>query len=359
MVIVVAIVLTIVTAGAFAAAGGVFVTSTGALSAAGLAATGATVGFVTGGLGAALNGGSLGDILRGAAIGAIQGAITGGVLHGMESSGFNLATLQHVVGHGIVGGVANVAMGGKFQDGFLSAAASAGLADLGVYGAFKGPSPGAVAGRTALAGLVGGTASVLGGGKFANGAYTAAFQHLLNAEMGREFRRWKAEKIIDRIQEQVDSGITQMQLARSEAQLLMEYDLELAWQRRSDFISRDFNQMQTYVGGATGDGIFFRWAGIQFTLPNTFGGIVPHGTYSGSDINYSYFTYILKIRYPSGGGLYASGGNVIYNSREFMFGNDGARNRPGAPVPFRQSLGQIPRGGEWIQAGEKLFNKGL
>ena len=188
MVIVVAIVLTIVTAGAFAAAGGVFVTSTGALSAAGLAATGATVGFVTGGLGAALNGGSLGDILRGAAIGAIQGAITGGVLHGMESSGFNLATLQHIVGHGIVGGVANVAMGGKFQDGFLSAAASAGLADLGVYGAFKGPSPGAVAGRTALAGLVGGTASVLGGGKFANGAYTAAFQHLLNAEIAQKIR---------------------------------------------------------------------------------------------------------------------------------------------------------------------------
>ena len=31
--------------------------------------------------------------------------------------------------------------------------------------------------------MVGGTASVLGGSKFANGAYTAAFQHLLNAEI--------------------------------------------------------------------------------------------------------------------------------------------------------------------------------
>lgn len=32
------------------------------------------------------------------------------------------------------------------------------------------------------AGVVGGTVSALNGGKFANGAYTAAFQHLLNAE---------------------------------------------------------------------------------------------------------------------------------------------------------------------------------
>jgi hypothetical protein len=37
--------------------------------------------------------------------------------------------------------------------------------------------------RPAMAGIVGGTASALGGGKFANGAFTAAFQHLLNAEM--------------------------------------------------------------------------------------------------------------------------------------------------------------------------------
>ena len=36
--------------------------------------------------------------------------------------------------------------------------------------------------RTTVAGVAGGTVSVIGGGKFANGAYTSAFQHLLNAE---------------------------------------------------------------------------------------------------------------------------------------------------------------------------------
>jgi uncharacterized protein (TIGR02594 family) len=90
--------------------------------------------------------------------------------------------LAHVVGHGVTGGAANAAMGGKFQDGFLSAAAGATAVHTGLYGAFKGSGPINVAGRTAIAGMIGGTASALGGGKFANGAYTAAFQHLLNNE---------------------------------------------------------------------------------------------------------------------------------------------------------------------------------
>jgi hypothetical protein len=48
-------------------------------------------------------------------------------------------------------------------------------------------------GRTAVAGIVGGTAAEIGGGKFANGAYTAAYQHLLNDEIsGRGFEGPKA-----------------------------------------------------------------------------------------------------------------------------------------------------------------------
>jgi hypothetical protein len=37
--------------------------------------------------------------------------------------------------------------------------------------------------RTAAASIIGGTASVLGGGKFVNGAVSGAFVHLFNAEM--------------------------------------------------------------------------------------------------------------------------------------------------------------------------------
>jgi hypothetical protein len=99
-----------------------------------------------------------------------------------ETAGFNFETARHVVGHGVVGGAANEAMGGKFQDGFVSAAASAAAADFGLLGNPNAKGAAAIASRTIRAGIVGGTASALGGGKFANGAWTAAFQHLLNAE---------------------------------------------------------------------------------------------------------------------------------------------------------------------------------
>ncbi|MEO7100143.1 MAG: RHS repeat-associated core domain-containing protein [Luteolibacter sp.] len=149
--------------------------------------TGAVIGAIAGGLGPALSGGSAGDILRGAVVGGIQGGITAGALHAMgiaaENAGtFSLETAEHMAGHGILGGAANVAMGGKFGDGFISAAAAAGASDAGLLGDPNATGPAAVASRTIRAGIIGGTASALGGGKFANGAYTAAFQHLLNAE---------------------------------------------------------------------------------------------------------------------------------------------------------------------------------
>jgi hypothetical protein len=146
-------------------------------------AVGATIGGITGAIGAALSGGNLGDVLRGAAVGAVQGAISSGPLHALE--GTNGMQLAHIVGHGVTGGAANAAMGGKFQDGFLSAAASAAAVHTGLTSTAAGTTGEAIgmAGRTAASAIIGGTASALGGGKFANGAYTSAFQHLLNSEM--------------------------------------------------------------------------------------------------------------------------------------------------------------------------------
>ena len=200
VVIVVVAVLTYFTAGAASAWGaGLYASATGTVGAAagsvaataagafGGAVAGGYIGAVAGGLGAALNGGNLGDVLRGALIGGVQGAITGGVLHGLGEAAsaagtFSAETALHVAGHGVVGGAANVAMGGKFGDGFLSGAVSAAAGDAGLFGP-EGGGFGGMARRTIMAGVVGGTASALGGGKFANGAYTAAFQHLLNAEL--------------------------------------------------------------------------------------------------------------------------------------------------------------------------------
>jgi hypothetical protein len=127
---------------------------------------GAVLGAIAGGLSAALAGGDLGDVLRGAAIGGISGALAAG----LAASPFGGNPLA-VAGQGVIGGAKNEAMGGKFQDGFLSAAAASAAQYL--------PGPNDGVGGLIKSSAVGGTASSLGGGKFANGAITAAFQYLV------------------------------------------------------------------------------------------------------------------------------------------------------------------------------------
>ncbi len=97
----------------------------------------------------------------------------------------------NVAGHAIVGGTFSVIQGGKFGSGALAAGFSAGLTPyLGDLGAGDMRSAGGIAKGTAVLAVVGGTASVLGGGKFANGAQTAAFGYLFNAAAGRLAGRW-------------------------------------------------------------------------------------------------------------------------------------------------------------------------
>nr|WP_281375573.1 RHS repeat-associated core domain-containing protein [Haloferula luteola] len=138
-------------------------------------------------------GASTSDILRGVAVGFVSATLTAGWLHPLQeaatsASGLGTQTAlkaAHVAGHGIIGGLSQEAMGGRFQDGVLGGAAGAasswvpGIADVTAADGTIGSEIGVV-GRTAVAGALGGTASVVGGGKFANGAYTAAFQHLLS-----------------------------------------------------------------------------------------------------------------------------------------------------------------------------------
>ncbi|WP_152960602.1 hypothetical protein [Pseudoalteromonas porphyrae] len=61
---------------------------------------------------------------------------------------------------------------------------------------YRNQSAEAVAGRVTIAAVIGGTSSVISGGKFANGATTAAMAQLLNAE-AEHFRRGKlAHKLL-------------------------------------------------------------------------------------------------------------------------------------------------------------------
>jgi hypothetical protein len=91
------------------------------------------------------------------------------------------AGMAKVVAHGMVGGMSSVIQGGRFYQGF----ASAGISQLASVGGLYGNVP-AEAGlgtyiRNAVsAAIVGGTTSALLGGKFANGAITAAMGRLFN-----------------------------------------------------------------------------------------------------------------------------------------------------------------------------------
>ncbi|NVO15640.1 MAG: DUF637 domain-containing protein [Rhodoplanes sp.] len=141
-----------------------------------------------------LSGGKLGDMLKAAAIaGATAFAfnvVGGATAHGMgpfDSPDFKPSVYaQNVAGHAAVGCLSSAASGGSCRDGALSAAVGAGVGPL-VPTAFPNyrTDAGQFVGGLALTSAAGGLASVAGGGKFENGAVTAAFGYLYNACGGK------------------------------------------------------------------------------------------------------------------------------------------------------------------------------
>ncbi len=84
------------------------------------------------------------------------------------------AVAAKVAAHAATGGTLSVLQGGKFGHGFFSAGFTEALSPaVGQMG--DGKSFGSVLGRTAASATIGGTVSKLTGGSFANGAVTAAF----------------------------------------------------------------------------------------------------------------------------------------------------------------------------------------
>ena len=139
-------------------------------------------------------GGSLGDALIASALAFIShGAgldIWGHVsdaLGAVKATSEALFAVVKPAVHGAVAGALNVIQGGEFLHGFASGAAGAigGMVGVGIFGQpGRAGDAGGFIGRTAIASVAGGAASKLSGGKFANGAVTAAFAHMYNAEGG-------------------------------------------------------------------------------------------------------------------------------------------------------------------------------
>ena len=125
----------------------------------------------------------------GIATGSLRGALFGGISAAAfvaigsqftAQSGFLQAGgVGHILTHGVAGGILAELQGGQFGHGFLAAGLT--KAVMGRFSYHDGSAP-AVLSRTAIAATVGGTVSRITGGKFANGAVTAAMAHLFNAE---------------------------------------------------------------------------------------------------------------------------------------------------------------------------------
>ncbi|MCH6259423.1 hypothetical protein MLD52_22905, partial [Puniceicoccaceae bacterium K14] len=97
--------------------------------------------------------------------------------------------MLHKAAHGAVGGGISEAQGGEFAHGFASSF-TAKTAGGALNGALEGlgDTARAVWGTVGTA-IVGGTVAEVGGGKFANGATTAAVQHIFNqltTQMGKK-----------------------------------------------------------------------------------------------------------------------------------------------------------------------------
>jgi hypothetical protein len=133
------------------------------------------VGFASGFL-------ASGGDLRAGLLGAMGGALFAGT-HFLADK-YALGLFEHSLLKGLAGGVLSAAGGGGFQDGFLGAFAGGYLGEKfqGFGGATGTGGANGLIKRVVRDALIGGVASQLGGGKFKNGAATAAFARLFNDE---------------------------------------------------------------------------------------------------------------------------------------------------------------------------------
>jgi len=148
-----------------------------------------------------------GGIATGSLRGALTGAFTAGMFHGIgthfegfaDSAGVLSGGVKFAktLAHGIAGGISSVLNGGKFGHGFASAGFTQAFAGAinGIGGRYGNVTSGKYfdainrVKRIVAAAVVGGTASQLTGGKFANGAITGAFSRMFNDESHYQKRK--------------------------------------------------------------------------------------------------------------------------------------------------------------------------
>jgi RHS repeat-associated protein len=218
--------------------------------------------------------------LKGALIGAFTGAAAGAVgglfrMEGVSNFFGRFTETARAMAHGLTGGAAAEMSGASFSSGFLAGS-------FGSLAGSYGHDWGNVAANTLQAAVVGGTASVIGGGKFENGAVTAAFQHLFNHEVGKAVKRdriiqdyLEVEDYIKKYHKKhADSPIP---LSESQFNAILKYNA-LAVSETGRFVSR-------YRLQWNGDSIFRSYGDTRFMLEFEIGNLAP-GIHRAGDINY-------------------------------------------------------------------------
>jgi hypothetical protein len=154
---------------------------------------GAIAGASGGFAGGLTSGGGIKAAIKGAIFGGLSGAAAGWVAHGtgIAAKGavgaFGDGALKQLV-HGVTQGAIAKLRGGDFKSGFIGAIVGkyadriASRINLDLIGAKMGMR----AIRTAVAGVVGGLAAKMIGGRFGDGAISAAFRWLFNEELSTE-----------------------------------------------------------------------------------------------------------------------------------------------------------------------------
>ncbi|MGE0097845.1 MAG: RHS repeat-associated core domain-containing protein, partial [Hydrogenophaga sp.] len=185
---------------------------------------GGSVGLTAGILGGAAGGFAAGLVSGGSLKAGVQGAFTGGLFGAAGTvGGWGEAaanSMERYAAHAAAGCVSSVAGGGKCGSG-------AGSALFGKFATNHVGSPGQKAGLGEVVGkgvatsVAGGVGSVIGGGKFANGAETAAYGYMFNEVLtNAKGERFKSTGRLYRPDPTLGG---QMELTQSEAEAVMPY----------------------------------------------------------------------------------------------------------------------------------------
>ena len=159
------------------------------------ATTSASLSWAGGAVAGAMAGFAGGYVATGSLKGALQGALSGAVFGGIGGA-FNGSAYQdgllHIGSHALAGGVLADLQGGNFGHGFWQSDLMKGVGIVNNAG--DGASLNEIAGRATIQAMLGGTLSKVSGGKFANGAVTAAIQYLVNAQSNNIQNGWNSFK---------------------------------------------------------------------------------------------------------------------------------------------------------------------